>query len=195
MVERELDPFLASVVAELRRPVEVDPRLDDRIMAAISAPTIIPLQPRRRPWFLRPLTVSVPPLGVLAAAAVTMVAALSLWRDSARVNAAGPAIDVVQASTAVPVGLVPHQFIFAGAGARSVRLVGDFNDWDPDGTPMEMVSTDGLWSVTLTLPPGTYRYQFLVDDTLRVLDPTVPALSSEFGSPNSVVTIVPGGRR
>jgi 1,4-alpha-glucan branching enzyme len=90
---------------------------------------------------------------------------------------------------------VPHQFIFAGAGARSVRLVGDFNDWDPDGTPMEMVSTDGLWSVTLTLPPGTYRYQFLVDDTLRVLDPTVPALSSEFGSPNSVVTIVPGGRR
>lgn len=195
MVERELDPLLASVVAELRRPVEVDPRLDDRVMAAITAPKVIPLQPRRRPWLLRPVTLSLPRLAVVAAAAAVAFVGIRMWQGDAGEGAAGPVIDVVQASAGASTALVSHQFIFAGAGARSVRLVGDFNDWDPEGTPMEMISPDGLWSVTLPLAPGTYRYQFVVDDTLRVLDPTVPALSSEFGSPNSVVTIVPAGRR
>ncbi|HWP04062.1 MAG TPA: isoamylase early set domain-containing protein [Gemmatimonadaceae bacterium] len=195
MVERELDPLLASVVAELRRPVEVDPRLDERVMAAITAPKVIPLQPRRRPWLLRPVTLSLPRLAVLAAAAAVVFVGIRVWRGGVGGGSGRAVIDVVQASAGAPTALVSHQFIFAGAGARSVRLVGDFNDWDPEGTPMEMISPDGLWSVTLPLAPGTYRYQFVVDDTLRVLDPTVPALSSEFGSPNSVVTIVPAGRR
>jgi 1,4-alpha-glucan branching enzyme len=74
--------------------------------------------------------------------------------------------------------------------ATTVSLVGDFNDWETGAMPMEGTVTDGLWTVTVPLSPGRYRYAFLVDGETWVPDPAAPrALEDDFGRPNSVVTI------
>lgn len=47
--------------------------------------------------------------------------------------------------------------------AKAVCLVGDFNEWDPDKTPMKK-RKDGVWAVTLRLPKEQrYQYRFVVD--------------------------------
>ena len=53
--------------------------------------------------------------------------------------------------------------------AESVKLVGDFNEWDPAATPMRRMP-DGRWMASLELNHGHHRYQFLVDGT-QTLDP------------------------
>lgn len=46
--------------------------------------------------------------------------------------------------------------------ASRVYLSGTFNGWSPSGEKMTQ-GTDGVWSVTITLKPGTYQYKFVVD--------------------------------
>lgn len=46
--------------------------------------------------------------------------------------------------------------------AESVSLVGSFNDFRA-GEIVCTQSLDGTWRVTVSLPPGTYRYGFMVD--------------------------------
>jgi hypothetical protein len=41
----------------------------------------------------------------------------------------------------------------------------------------------------MRLRPGVYEYQFILNGTQRVTDPTMPQVSSDFGSPNSVVKV------
>ena len=67
--------------------------------------------------------------------------------------------------------------------------MGDFNDWNPAATPLHRAS-DGVWSVTVPLRPGRYRYTFIVDGTRWRRDPAAPpALEDDFGAPTSVITI------
>jgi chromosome partitioning protein len=47
--------------------------------------------------------------------------------------------------------------------AKSVQLAGDFNNWQPAGTPMYRVGDSGVWQVKMKLPCGTYRYRLVVD--------------------------------
>ena len=50
----------------------------------------------------------------------------------------------------------------AGAASR-VHLVGDFNDWNRDTTPMKRLK-NGSFTVTLTLAPNKeYQFRYLVD--------------------------------
>jgi 1,4-alpha-glucan branching enzyme len=82
------------------------------------------------------------------------------------------------------------QFVFVAAGAGSVTVVGDFNDWDVSATPLVRSEGDGVWAVTVPLAPGRYRYSFLVDGTTWLSDPLAArTLEDEFGRPNSVLTI------
>ncbi|MBU6402129.1 MAG: isoamylase early set domain-containing protein [Verrucomicrobia bacterium] len=53
--------------------------------------------------------------------------------------------------------------------AKTVFLVGDFNDWQPQATPLRR-HVDGSWSIHVALNHGNYRYQFLVDGR-PTLDP------------------------
>lgn len=53
-------------------------------------------------------------------------------------------------------------FTFAAPWAHSVFLAGTFNDWDAKATPM-LRGDDGVWRVTLRLPPGFYHYKFVAD--------------------------------
>jgi 1,4-alpha-glucan branching enzyme len=52
----------------------------------------------------------------------------------------------------------------AEAGARSVAVAGDFNDWSRQAHPLTR-RKDGRFSATVTLPTGRqYHYRYWVDD-------------------------------
>jgi chromosome partitioning protein len=52
-------------------------------------------------------------------------------------------------------------FTFEAPDAEHVHLAGDFNDWTLDGSEMESVG--GVWKKVVNLPPGRYRYRYVVD--------------------------------
>jgi 1,4-alpha-glucan branching enzyme len=48
-------------------------------------------------------------------------------------------------------------------GASIVQIGGEFNDWEPERSPMKKVGVEGVWQLTLRLNPGTYRYRIVID--------------------------------
>ena len=60
-------------------------------------------------------------------------------------------------------------FICHAPQAKTVTLVGDFNQWDPATLPMKQMP-DRSWLLTVELKHGHHRYAFLVDGVLT-LDP------------------------
>jgi len=74
-----------------------------------------------------------------------------------------------------PTDLCPVELVYTPAEdetVESVAAAGDWNDWDPDSTPLRARS-DGRFSVELELPPGEYAYRLVVDDQL-IFDPSAP---------------------
>jgi hypothetical protein len=84
------------------------------------------------------------------------------------------------------------QFALPVPAAHEVVVVGDFNHWDTHATPLRR-TTNGTWQTTVRLKPGAHVYSFVVDGTRWVPDPAAPlAPGSDFGAPNSLVTVAPG---
>jgi 1,4-alpha-glucan branching enzyme len=54
------------------------------------------------------------------------------------------------------------QFRFFRPKARRVCLVGDFNDWRPEGLAMTP-GLDGHWRARLMVPSGVYASRYYVD--------------------------------
>lgn len=75
-------------------------------------------------------------------------------------------------------------FTVAAPGAQSVAVVGDFSAWQPinlfdhDG--------DGVWTVTVALPPGRYEYAFVVNGRWVGQDPLAAEYVRTFGEYVSV---------
>jgi len=65
--------------------------------------------------------------------------------------------------------LKPVNFFFMAPNAKSVALVGEFNDWNPQTHPMHRCP-DGSWSIQIQLHHGHHMYRFLVDGE-PALDP------------------------
>lgn len=186
----ERDMLLDRIAQILKEPVVIDPAVDRRVMNTILADRA----PRAVSsgvvgWLTRRRTVSVSPLGGLAlAAGITAVALLgrSAWQLTVRESA--PGATTVTASAEPAPALV--QFVILAPSAATVALVGDFNDWNVSATPMRPAPGNGIWSVTVPLDPGRYRYAFLVDGQTWLADPSAPrAVDDDFGPPNSVVTV------
>lgn len=66
-------------------------------------------------------------------------------------------------------------FICLVPGAKSVSLVGDFNQWNPTAHPMRHMP-DGAWMLMLELKHGHHRYAFLVDGVVT-LDPRAQGIT------------------
>lgn len=154
-----------------------------------------------------------PPLArgaTLAAAALTVgfVARGYVMRPNATPASAASARVASQQSTAAPSiapslvhsvdapaetrePLVPTQFVLDARdipSARTVSLVGDFNDWNVQRTPLTQES--GAWVASLPLPPGRHVYAFVVNGDQWIADPRAPkATDSDFGRPGSVIII------
>jgi len=69
----------------------------------------------------------------------------------------------------------PINFYCAAPRARSVAIVGDFNEWRP--SPMKR-SVDGWWFAQLELSHGHHQYRFLVDGR-PVLDPHATGIARD----------------
>ena len=80
------------------------------------------------------------------------------------------------------------RFVYTDAAAQEVHLVGDFNGWSPNATPLDL-DHDATWVTLVFLDPGTYEYKFLVDGSWQ-LDPDNPEQSP---NGNSVVRVGAGG--
>ena len=85
---------------------------------------------------------------------------------------------------------VGDEVVFAArfTHAKKVLIAGDFNNWSPMGTPMLLIG-NGAWKTKLPLPPGRYRYRFVVDGKW-VTDPHNKYVeANQFGELNNVVEV------
>lgn len=164
----ELDPRLERWIVALRRRPEPSPDALGRLRAAIRREG----RGRRDRRVIR-LTPAAAAASALAVAAVTSL----VWLFADAPRAAAPAEETT-----------PVQFVLHAPNARSVTLVGDFNDWDRSAVPMAETG-DGVWSVVVSLPPGTVRYSFLVDGHEWRADPAAARAPGDFGRPSSIAFI------
>lgn len=67
------------------------------------------------------------------------------------------------AKKAVKKASVPKQtFSYGAPNALSVMLAGDFTHWQSEAIPLKR-GRDGIWKVSVALPPGVHHYRFIVD--------------------------------
>lgn len=83
-----------------------------------------------------------------------------------------------------------HQVLFSfnAPTARSVFVVGDFNNWQMDKN-CQLDKNGGIWQKTIPLRNGTYQYRFVVDGEW-IEDPTNHQIAANpYGGVNSVLKI------
>src|SRR5215471_11587139 len=148
------------MIDRLREPVEMDPRLNARVMTRVASPGWTARAGLAWQWLRRPRAVAISPLaGLVLAAAVAVL----IWVLPPRTS---------QPSAQVATNVTPVQFVVVAPGAERVALVGDFNDWDARLTPMRADRDGRLWTVTVPLTPGRHRYAFLVNGARWLADPS-----------------------
>jgi predicted carbohydrate-binding protein with CBM48 len=197
VTEHETHPLVQRAVDELRRLPAFDQTAVQRIATAAAEARLTPAddesvvraRPRTRWWIT---------IGLAAAAAVVGFVARGLLphRDAdnelalARVPAVAAAPMRSVASSAAEIPLVPQQFVLEQPSARSVAVVGDFNNWNPKATPMARSSDGGMWSTIVPLVPGRHVYGFMVNDSVFTLDPrTAKVRDPDFGTDASVLMV------
>jgi len=109
-------------------------------------------------WLGRPraFTVRLRPVWTLALAAGLVTVLLLPWSNG------GPTPGVAQGIASF-VGHFP--------GARSVEVVGSFNDWSRGTLHLNDDNGDGIWHAKAVLPAGQHEYMFVVDGERWVPDP------------------------
>jgi hypothetical protein len=155
----ELDPLLQRAVSYLRQPVPFPER--GGVAAALGRLS------DRGGARVRPVW----PWLAAAAGLATLGAGLALWH-------AGKG--AVERRIAV-------RFAVDLPASAEVALIGDFNDWNPQATPLRR--EPGGWATTVPLAPGRYRYTYVVDGRRLLADPSGPRADDEFGAPTSVITV------
>lgn len=162
-----------------------------RVMAQIRelpapAPARAPVltgTPARRlaHWLGRPraVTVRLRPVWTLALAAGLTAVLLLPWPE----NSLSPG---VAQGVANFVGHFP--------GARSVEVVGSFNDWSRGMLHLNDDDHDGVWHGAAVLPAGPHEYMFVVDGERWVADPLAGRYVDDgfgAGQQNSVLIVRP----
>ncbi|MDD5658206.1 MAG: glycogen-binding domain-containing protein [Elusimicrobia bacterium] len=71
------------------------------------------------------------------------------------------------------------EFRLGAPKAGQVEIVGDFCGWKPAGLRLSR-GAGGTWEIMLPLPPGSYRYEFIVDGQNRP-DPRAPVAAGPDG--------------
>ena len=168
---------LELLVQELQAPVRLDESFDRRVMVRVRR-----LYAERRPrgvagWLATAVSFTRRPAYAAAlAAGVVAIATVGMLRS--------------RSETVVGSGPIPVQFVLVAPEARSVAVVGDFNNWGLGDTALVAENHNGVWSVSAPVPAGVHRYAFLVNGKQWVADPTAPrAASDDFGQPSSALVV------
>ncbi len=179
------DEALARVVRELRRMPELEPPpvLLRGVMDAVHARKLSHWARFCR-WTRSPRSITFTPLQVIPGVAGVVAACLILVFLLGKGDREKP-VGLVETHSRVPVVLNLRM-----PDARSVAVVGTFNDWRASGYEMRRDSDGSAWTVTLWLPEGRYEYAFLVDGGSTVPDPSAPLHQDDgFGSRNAVLIV------
>lgn len=173
---------LELIVEELQHPVSLDDSFERRVMVKVRRAHAEQRRGRR----VLPLATSIarhPAWAAALAAGVVAVATVGVLR-------ARPRADHAVAGSSEPV-----QFVLVAPHARSVAVVGDFNNWGLGEAPLVATNHEGVWSVTAPVPAGVHRYAFVVNGKEFVADPSAPrAGDDDFGVPSSALVVEDGTR-
>jgi 1,4-alpha-glucan branching enzyme len=89
-------------------------------------------------------------------------------------------------------------FRYPSSSARTVQVAGDWNNWGSGDAEQGEVLVGlmekdrrGIWNLTQELPPGRYRYYFLLNETQRILDPANPRVTDDPWGGKANLLIVP----
>ena len=89
------------------------------------------------------------------------------------------------------------RFVGHFPGARSVEVVGSFNDWSRGTLHLRDDDGDGIWHGDAVLPAGPHEYMFVVDGERWVADPLAGRYVDDgfgAGQENSVLIVRPTAR-
>jgi Glycogen recognition site of AMP-activated protein kinase len=193
MSERPRDPddvFGERLGRVLGQPERFGDDFERSLVAAIRAdrPIRLRLVPRARrfspAWWKTPASVRLSPIAATALAAGLAALAVFSTRQIDRRNTRAPRS--IASTAAVHDTVTFVRFVFVGQ-AKSVSLVGDFNRWGTEPTPL--VSANGVWTASIPLQNGRHEYAFIVDGARWVPDPLAPSSSDEFDTKSSIVTV------
>jgi len=196
MSDRHLDSddaFAERLARVLGAPERFGDDFERSLVAAIQAdrPIRWKLRPRARvgtpAWWRTPATLRLSPLAGLAlAASLAMVATLGAMRVARLASGIRPPAATV-AAAAVHDTVTLVRFVFVGQ-AKTVSVVGDFNQWGAEPTPL-VATSNGAWTASVPLASGRHEYAFIVDGTRWVPDPLAPVSSDDFDTKSSIVTV------
>lgn len=74
------------------------------------------------------------------------------------------------------------------SSAGRVSVAGEFNGWDMNANLMQK-NENGVWSVTIKLPVGSYAYKFVVDGNWTVDSDNSEKVDDGYGGSNSLATV------
>ncbi|MBF0489225.1 MAG: AAA family ATPase [Candidatus Omnitrophica bacterium] len=94
--------------------------------------------------------------------------------------------ELVAKETAEFVGLA--NFALKAPTAQSVFVTGSFNDWSLD-EKCRMTNDQGVWKLRMSLKPGTYKYQFIVDGKWQEDPENKNTERNSFGDINSLIEV------
>jgi hypothetical protein len=176
------------VSAALHRDLPADERAKARIMSRVREASRA--KPRRHDFHLRRgARHSI--VGLALAAGIGSITTLSALIPSP-VTAGASVSSVVLGDTVVSTlrdTLRLVRLMFADPQARRVAVVGDFNGWRSDATPLELEPGTQRWSVTIALRDGQHRYAFVVDGTRWVPDPSAQRRGMNDGRVYSLLNV------
>lgn len=168
-----------DAAAGMLSEVPVVPGLAYRVMSVIRRPLRSPVE-RFREWLTAPHPVTVSLRPVYSVVIAVLLVAL-LWRAPAP----GP-LPLLGEHEGVA------QFVARFPEAHSVAVVGAFNDWRPEATPLSDDDHDGVWDARIILPAGPHEYMFVVDGERWVSDPMAGRYVDDgFGRQNAVMEVRP----
>jgi hypothetical protein len=172
--ERLADGFEQRLMGEVRRSV-----LGTEELGAGGRPNVA------RSWWTAPRSFSLSPLAAIASAAVfAAVVAASTFALGMRQATIVPPVTAASVDT---VHIV--RFVFLDSTAKHVALVGDFNGWAADATPLVVHDGTGMWTASVALRPGQHEYAFIVDGKRWAADPLALTTTDEFGTPSSRLAV------
>jgi hypothetical protein len=194
-----MDTYVEWIAREARRAVAVDPMAVERVMARVRLESRPTRRAARWRWLLEPRSLPLSPIaGAALAAGLVGIGVLlghtKIDRGGQSPTGGPAALAVNSPRSPFPDTVRQIRFVLVAPRASTVSVVGDFNNWDAQATPMTRNSTAGTWSVAIPLPAGRHVYAFVVNGangtTQWVADPTAPLAPEDgLGAPNSVVLV------
>ena len=200
MIDDELDPIVERIALEARRPVAVDPDAKSRLLDSIRA--------EGAPGAMDEVDFAPARAGIMLSRSRFTALAAGLVGVGVLVGSllkSGRDIPPNEPPSVVAGGQLPHPatssdtvmtFVFVANGATKVSVVGDFNQWNAEATPMKRIPNSDAWTVTVSLPAGRHLYSFYTAGAggeKWLADPNAPSTPDEgFGRASSVLLVGKG---